>query len=91
MPRRGEISALEILDACLARIAALEPTVHAWETLGVEAARQAARRVDSLPLAARGPLAGVPLAVKDVVDTAGLRTAAGFAPFDGRVPAPTRR
>jgi aspartyl-tRNA(Asn)/glutamyl-tRNA(Gln) amidotransferase subunit A len=79
--RAGEISACEWLDRCLTRIAALDPHLHAFLDCATERARGGARRVDEriargAPLA---PLAGVPLALKDVIDIAGMPTTANSA------------
>jgi Asp-tRNA(Asn)/Glu-tRNA(Gln) amidotransferase A subunit family amidase len=81
---RGEISARELLDACLARIEAEEPRVGAFEHLDPAAARAQADRVDALR--PRPPLAGLPVAVKDVIDTADLLTERGSPVFRGRRP-----
>jgi aspartyl-tRNA(Asn)/glutamyl-tRNA(Gln) amidotransferase subunit A len=88
--RQREVSPVELLDAVLARIAALDPRLNAFTTLApVEAARAAARAAER-ELAAgtdRGPLHGVPVSVKDLIDTAGLRTTYGSAMFRDHVPA----
>jgi Asp-tRNA(Asn)/Glu-tRNA(Gln) amidotransferase A subunit family amidase len=62
----GRLSAVELMDACLARIAEREPRIHAFAHLDAEAARGAAER------AAPGPLHGLPIGVKDVFDTADM-------------------
>ena len=81
--REGSVSPVEVLDAALARIDAVEPEVRAWVRLDREGAR---RRADELAAArargeALGPLAGVPVGVKDIVDVAGFPTRAGAPPF----------
>ena len=75
-----QISAREALEAHLGRIAALDPSLCAFITVDAEAARQRADALDraSAPL---GPLHGLPLAVKDLTDVAGLRTTYGSALF----------
>jgi len=79
--RAGQTSAREWVDRCLTRIAALDPHLHAFLDCAVERARDGARRIDEriaggAPLA---PLSGVPLALKDVIDVAGMTTTANSA------------
>lgn len=86
--RRGEISALTLTRAALARIAAIDVKVHAWLRIDEDAALAAAGRVDAArargePL---GPLAGVPTGLKDNLVTAGLETTAGSRALQGWVP-----
>ena len=76
---RGEISAVDIVEATLARIEARREG-HAYITVCREAALERAREGPT------GPLAGVPLAVKDIFDTAGIRTTYGSSIFAGHVP-----
>jgi len=81
---RGEVTAEALARACLERIAAEEPRVEAWEALDPEQALAEARRLDQ---AGRpGPLHGLPVGVKDIIDTADLPTARGSALFAGRRP-----
>jgi Asp-tRNA(Asn)/Glu-tRNA(Gln) amidotransferase A subunit family amidase len=82
---RREIAAEALVAACLERVAAREPAVGAFEHLGAEAALAAARRIDAMPQ--RPPLAGLPIGVKDIFDTADLPTERGSAAFRGRRPA----
>lgn len=84
----GEIGARALTEVVLDRIDRLDPTLHAYATLDAEGARAAADRADA-ELAAgrrRGPLHGVPVAVKDLCDTAGLRTTAGLRALRDRIP-----
>ena len=82
---RGAITAEALARACLERIAAEEPRVEAWEFLDPELALAQARRIDA---AGRpGPLRGLPVGVKDIIDTADMPTARGSALFAGRRPA----
>ncbi len=76
---RRELSAIEIVAATLARIEAGRGG-HAYVTVCPEAALKRAREGPT------GPLAGVPLAVKDIFDTAGVRTTYGSSIFAGHVP-----
>jgi aspartyl-tRNA(Asn)/glutamyl-tRNA(Gln) amidotransferase subunit A len=81
----GEVSALAVTDAHLARIEQVEPQVHAFLHIGGEQAREAARAVDRRRAAGEplGPLAGVPLALKDVFTTEDMPTTCGSAILDG--------
>ena len=83
----GEVSALEVTRAHLDRIEAVDGSVKAFlhvnEFAQLEAAKVDADRRDGLPL---GPLAGVPLAMKDVVVTEGLPTTSGSKILEGWVP-----
>jgi aspartyl-tRNA(Asn)/glutamyl-tRNA(Gln) amidotransferase subunit A len=84
----GEVSALEVTDAHLARIGQVDEAVHAFLHVAADGARQAARTVDERRAAgeALGPLAGVPLALKDVLTTADMPTTCGSAILDGWLP-----
>jgi aspartyl-tRNA(Asn)/glutamyl-tRNA(Gln) amidotransferase subunit A len=64
------LSPSELLDDCLARIAEVEPRLNACIRLMADDARAAARALDNE--AARGPLHGIPIGVKDIIDIAGL-------------------
>lgn len=68
----GEITSVALVEACLARIAEREPHVLAWAHSDREAALARAREIDRS--GAHGLLAGVPIAVKDVIDTADMPT-----------------
>jgi Asp-tRNA(Asn)/Glu-tRNA(Gln) amidotransferase A subunit family amidase len=82
----GELTSAEIVAACLARIAEREPVVSAWEHLEADAALAQARERDRVPAGARGPLHGVPVGVKDVIDTADMPTAYGTPIYAGHRP-----
>ena len=77
----GDVSAVEVAQAHLDRIAAVDDKVHAFLHVDADGALAQARRVDSGEL--RGPLAGVPLALKDVIVTAGVPTTAGSRILEG--------
>ncbi|MER6811946.1 amidase [Spirillospora sp. NPDC000708] len=82
--RSGAATAAGLLDRALESI---DPTLNAFVTVDAEGAAAAARAADE-ELAAgrdRGPLHGVPVAVKDIIDVAGLPTGMGSAHFDGYV------
>ena len=81
--RRRELSAVEALDAFLARIDAYDKDLNAVVSVDADLAREAARVADDTP--ATGPLHGVPMTLKDGHDVAGLRTTVGTPVFD-RVP-----
>src|SRR2546428_320795 len=86
---RGTLSPVALVEACLERIGALDATVQAWVHVDAKGALAAARLAEHA--AVRGPLHGIPVAVKDIFDVAGLPTTAGAPPFavlaGGSVPA----
>jgi Asp-tRNA(Asn)/Glu-tRNA(Gln) amidotransferase A subunit family amidase len=86
--RRGELSAIGTMRAFLERIAAVEPKLRAFAYLDPDAALAAAERVDETRAAgiAPGPLHGLPVAVKDIIDTADMPTEFGAELFAGRRP-----
>jgi aspartyl-tRNA(Asn)/glutamyl-tRNA(Gln) amidotransferase subunit A len=81
--RRGECSAVALVEACLARVRALEPGVQAWAHLDADGALAAAREREAEARAGRlrGPLHGVPMGIKDIFDVAGMPTTAGARAF----------
>ena len=83
------LSPVELLDSCLARIAAVNPAVNAITAMDAEAARVAAREAEAAVMrgAALGPLHGLPLGIKDLEATRGLRTTWGSPLFADHVPA----
>lgn len=86
--RAGALSPVELAEALLARISALDPRLRAFARVTPERAMEDARRAESEIArgAWRGPLHGVPIALKDLVDTAGIATEAGMKALAGRVP-----
>ena len=86
--RAGEVSAREVLDAHLRRIEAANPRVNAIVTLVPERAAEDAAAADAAFARgeALGPLHGLPIAIKDLVQTAGIRTTFGSPIFAGHVP-----
>jgi Asp-tRNA(Asn)/Glu-tRNA(Gln) amidotransferase A subunit family amidase len=78
------LRARDLVEACLDRIEAREGQVHAWEALDPEGAR---KRADLLDKRARpvGPLHGIPLAVKDIIDTRTMPTTCGSPIYRNRV------
>jgi aspartyl-tRNA(Asn)/glutamyl-tRNA(Gln) amidotransferase subunit A len=87
--RDGAWTAVALTEACLARIDALEPDIEAWAHIDREVALAAARRLDADRAAGRplGPLHGVPIGIKDIIDVAGMPTTAGAAAFAHTMPA----
>jgi amidase len=79
------ISPLDCLDALEARIAEVDSRVNALPTLCFDRARARARMLMARPVAERGPLAGLPLPIKDLVDVAGVRSTKGSPIFADRV------
>jgi len=86
--RANAISPTELTRACLARIHKLNPAINAFITVTeTEALAQAREREAELAQGKwRGPLHGIPVALKDLIDTAGTRTTAASAVFADRVP-----
>ena len=87
--RSNVITSQDLIEACLARIADRDPVVGAWQHLDPARSRAAAKAADDAvrgkgPL---GPLHGVPIAVKDVIDTRDYPTENGSKVFAGRRPA----
>jgi amidase len=82
--RSRELSALEVVDACLQRIDDRDADIRAWTAVDAEYARSQARALDSGPI--RGPLHGVPIAVKDIIATAALPTQYGSPIYAGHRP-----
>ena len=88
MLRRGDVSPVELVELYLARIEALNPTINAYVTVASEFAREHARQAESrLRDADDGaPFLGVPISIKDLHDTAGIRSTHGTAEWRDRVP-----
>ena len=81
----GEISSLELTEACLRRIEGRNPRLNAFVTVCGDEARRQARRADS-GKGGGGPLAGIPIAHKDIFCTRGVRTTVGSRILDNFVP-----
>ena len=84
----GAISSEQLVEACLARIRAAEPQVQAWHFLDPEHALTQARARDLDRREGRpcGPLHGVPVGIKDIIDTADMPTEDGTVLHAGRAP-----
>ena len=86
---RGAISSVELTKACLGRIDKLNPSLNAFITVTAEEALASARALDADRRSGkRRPTAvyGIPIALKDNIDTAGVRTTAASALYEDRVP-----
>jgi aspartyl-tRNA(Asn)/glutamyl-tRNA(Gln) amidotransferase subunit A len=85
----GAVSSVELTEACLARIDTYNPLLNAYITVARDEALSTARQMDAELKRGvrRGPLHGVPIALKDNLDTAGIRTTGASELFEHRVPA----
>jgi aspartyl-tRNA(Asn)/glutamyl-tRNA(Gln) amidotransferase subunit A len=86
--RRGALTSAALTRAYLDRIERLEPQINAYITVTAETAMAEAQACDAERAAGavRGPLHGIPIALKDNIDTAGVRTTAASAVYGDRVP-----
>lgn len=86
--RKKTISPVELTKACLRRIERLNPLLNAYITVTAEAALAQARELEAEVQHGRwrSPLHGIPIALKDNIDTAGIRTTAASELFKDRVP-----
>ncbi len=86
--RDGTVSALDVTESCLARIAEVDGNIQAWTFLDPEHARAQARALDDAHRAGRptGPLHGIPVGVKDIFDTEDMPTEDGTVLHAGRQP-----
>jgi len=85
---RKQISPVELTTSCLDRIEELNPTVNAFITVMHDSALVQAREAEDEIRAGnwRGPLHGIPIGLKDLIDTAGVKTTCASALFAERVP-----
>ena len=86
--RKKKVSPVELTKACLARIDRVNPALNAFITITADSALEQARVAESEVMRGnwRGPLQGVPIALKDLFDTAGVRTTGGSGVFKDRIP-----
>ena len=88
--RKREITPLDLIDAAADRIAQVEPAINALPTLCLDRARDHAKKMTAVSNADRaeeaGTLAGLPVAIKDLNDVAGVRTTYGSPIFKDYVP-----
>jgi len=87
--RRKQISPVDLTAACLDRIERLNPALNAFITVMHDSALAEARAAEAEINAGnwRGPLHGIPIGLKDLIDTAGVKTTCGSALFADRIPA----
>jgi aspartyl-tRNA(Asn)/glutamyl-tRNA(Gln) amidotransferase subunit A len=85
--REGQTSCAQVLEACLQQVDEWEPKVHAWVILDRDKARDQARHLDAELKAGkdRGPLHGIPIGIKDIIDVAGIPTACGARRWADRI------
>ena len=86
--RSKKLSPVEVIDAVLARMEKLEPILHAFCTPTPELARRTAKKIEKDIMAGKpvGPLAGVPVGIKDLVCTKGIKTVSGSWAYADFVP-----
>ena len=80
----GDLTANAVAEGCLARIEERDVDVKAWEFLDPELVRAQARAIDGS--SEKGPMAGVPVGVKDIIDTRDMPTGMGSPIYDGHRP-----
>ncbi|HQU68675.1 MAG TPA: amidase family protein [Albidovulum sp.] len=85
--RKGDVRPGELLDQIEARMNRVEPLLNALVSPCFDRARQHARQIESLPVAERGLLAGLPVSIKDLTAVAGVRTTWGSTLYGDHVPA----
>src|ERR1700742_3650134 len=85
--RTAKLSPVELTRECLARIERLNPTLNAFITVTAELALAQAQRAEDEIAAGnyRGPLHGIPTALKDNIDVGGVRTTAGSIQYRQRI------
>ena len=90
--RSRELSPVAVTETMLARVAELDPTLLSYVGMMADSAREEAHAAEREIAAGnyRGPLHGVPLAVKDLCDAAGVRTSAGMPRVRGKIAPATR-
>ncbi len=86
--RKNELSPIELLESCLEMIDRLEPSIKAWVTIDREGASREARSLadEARNSSFRGVLHGIPIGIKDIFYTAGMRTTAGHSAMADFVP-----
>ena len=86
--RSGQVSPVEVVDGLLSRIDAYNKQTKAYITVTADRAHLGAKAAEALLASGTelGPLHGIPIALKDLFYTAGIRTTSGAMAFDGFVP-----
>src|SRR5579864_4939082 len=89
--RSRKLSPVELARDCLERIARLNPALNAFITVTADLALQQARQAEQEILRGgwRGPLHGIPIGLKDLIDTAGIPTTAASEQYKHRIPTQT--
>lgn len=87
--RSRQVRPIDLVDSCLERIRQYDDGIHAWVVVDEEAARREAEELTTEAAKGRfrGPLHGIPLGIKDIIDVAGLPTEAGSPLRKGRIAA----
>src|SRR5882762_1637551 len=88
MIREGSVTSVQVVEACLARVREVDSEIQAWAFLDPEHALAQARAADELRMSGQptGPLLGVPVGLKDIIDTADMPTENGSVLHAGRTP-----
>src|SRR6058998_2154349 len=88
MIREGVVTSVQLVEACLARVREVDADIQAWAFLDPEHALAQARAADEFRLSGQptGPLHGVPVGIKDIIDTADMPTENGSVLHAGRTP-----
>src|SRR6187399_2113953 len=78
---------IDLVEHCLARIEQLEPKIHAWVRVDADGARREAERLGKLQQdeESLGPLHGIPVGIKDIIDVAGWPTKCGSPLREGHI------
>lgn len=86
--KEKEISPVDVMDAVFERISKLNPKLNAFCTLDEEGARKAAKQAEEDIMSGKeiGPIHGVPIAVKDLISTKGMRTTFGSRMYEDFIP-----
>src|SRR5438270_960185 len=86
--RTGHLSPVDLVRECLQKIETLNPALNAFITVTADSALAAAVEAEGEICNGRwrGPLHGIPIGLKDLIDTAGIRTTAASRVFETRIP-----
>ena len=82
----GAVSPLELVDACYKSIVSLNPKLNAYITVDIEGARKQARHAEQVDRTKRGILHGIPIGLKDNINTAGMKTTAASGVLAHNIP-----
>ena len=85
--RAGRLTSESLVEACLAQIERREPEINAWAHYDADAALQQARACDKAAPGSLGPLHGIPVGIKDVLDTVDMPTGYNSPIYQGHQPA----